>query len=117
MTENEKILHTLDKLASSVENIQQCQMAVKLELAVWRSSQSELCKQACKQRDVHDKILFGNGQPGICQRVQSMEDSMPKELKTRLRELENKVSYIWFGLIAFILEAVRATLNFFSSRS
>jgi len=102
MTDIEKIQQTLDKVVLSMDIIQKDQAAMKLELAVWRSTQAELCKISCKQRETHDKILFGNSNPGLVKRIQTIEDKTPERLAARLQEVESKVVQMWLGTVAFV---------------
>ena len=51
------------------------------------ASQTQICKAAHAQMAEHHKTMFGNGQKGLC---------------SRLQDLEGKVNLVWLGVVALV---------------
>lgn len=64
----------LSELRQELRGMRQDMSDFLTEMRTANAAREQVCEAAARQRATHQNTLYGNGKPGICSRLQRIED-------------------------------------------
>lgn len=90
---------------TEMQEIREALSEIRSDVREFRAAQSEICRNACQQRQGHHNTLYGaEGSSGLVARVQSVEEiaRAAAPLPSRVQTLEERVGLVWLGVLGFV---------------